>query len=176
MDRLTYDTFPRSGTAFLHQCLAHSFDLPIVWGGHRITTFRKEPNVITSIRNPKDSVASWIEFRQLNLDSVDGLLDWYIRFANGTLETLDRIYVVKFEDLISNPMDVMEKYATRFLLPSPRYIHKDLIVQAVNKTHSTNLPREINNIRSAANEAVASNNLLLQATEIYQQVIKFKTI
>ena len=172
MDRLTYDTFPRSGTAFLHQCLVHSFDLPIIWGGHRVTTLRKESNVITSIRNPKDSVASWIEFRKLNLDSVDGLLDWYIRFANGTLETLDRVYVVKFEDLISNPMNVMEKYSDRFSLPDPKYIHKDLITQAVNETHSTNLPREINDLRSAANEIVSNSPLFFDAIKLYEQVIK----
>jgi hypothetical protein len=67
---------------------------------------------------------------------------------------------------------VMEKYANKFLLPSPRYIHKDLILQAVNETHSTNLPRKLNDIRSDANEAVASSNLLLEATELYQQVIE----
>lgn len=170
MARLVWDTFPKSGSAWLAATLRTAFpESEIVWGNHRITTLKKEENVITCIRQPQDCIPSYMIF--FGHDNPSRGLDWYCRFMQGTLESKDRIYISLFEKLIKDPYGEMLNYQTKFLLPEPSLVTKEGIKEEVTKTHPQHLPGFLTSEREKANEMVLSHPDLLGATEIYNKVV-----
>ena len=170
MVRLAYDTFPRSGTAFIKHSLELAFDYEIVGGMHKIATFSKEQNVITSIRNPKDCIPSWIEFRKLSKELLPDYLDWYIRFLQGTVLNINKIYVVTFEKLTSTIELVMKEYANRFNLKSPKSITNDQVKQSMQLEYSEHLPRNKSNYRIELDELILKEPRFFEALNIYELV------
>lgn len=170
MGRLVWDTFPKSGSAWLGGTLRSAFpESELVWGSHRITTLKKEQQVITCIRPPQDCIPSYMIFFGDNNPSR--VLDWYCRFMQGTLESKDRIYISLFEDLTKNPYGEMVNYQKRFLLPKPLLVTKESIKEKVAKMSPQHLPVSITLERKKTNEIVLSHPDLLGATEIYNKIV-----
>lgn len=171
MARLTFNTFPRSGTMWVFQTLKIAFPKnDIIFGDHRITTLRKEANVITSVRNPKDCVPSYLVF--FNKDNPNRALEWYCRFMQGTIDSKDRIFVADFRDIISKPQEVMQSYSSRFNLDSPDPFTLESIRSNVLNNFPNHLPRPITEARIKANETVLSNPLLSDALFLYEEVLQ----
>jgi len=167
--RLVFDGFPRTGNAFLANSLRIAYpQYEIDWGHHRIATFKKE-NLITSVRNPVDSIASWIVFCGLPLDKIDGLIDWYNRFMIGTLKYFDSIHTVKFEELINNPLQVLEEYSNKFNLDKPKEITVEEVTDLTKTTHPFNLPQGNNVLMK---EKVSESKYINDSLELYKQVIE----
>jgi len=170
MVRLAFDTFPRSGTAFIRHSLELAFEYEIVGGMHKIATFSKEQNVITAIRNPKDCIPSWIEFRKLSKELLPDYLDWYIRFLQGTLLSINKIYVVTFEKLTSAIELVMQEYANKFNLKAPKKITNNQIKQSMQLEYSEHLPRNKSNYRIELDELILKEPRFFEALNIYELV------
>jgi hypothetical protein len=166
--RLNWDTFPKSGSQWLSTTLELSYpEYKIIWGGHRINTLRKEENVITVIRNPKDCISSYLVFFQK--ENPEKALDWYCRFMQGTIEFSERIFITKFEKITTQPKLVMTEYAKKFNLSNPKNVTLKNIKTKVMKTHPEHLPQPINTTRLKANEIVLNSPLLSTALEFYNQ-------
>lgn len=170
MARLVFDTFPKSGTAWLAGTLKSAYpESEIIWGGHRAATLKKEEQVITAIRNPKDCIPSYMIFFQHN--EPGRLLDWYCRFMQGTIDSKDRIFISSFEELTTDPQTVMIKYSKRFLLQEPTPVTVTKIKEQVIKTHLGHLPAPLTLERKRANEIVLSNPDLSAALTMYEKVL-----
>jgi hypothetical protein len=130
--------------------------------------------VITSIRNPKDCIPSWIDFRKLSKELLPDYLDWYIRFLQGTLLNINKIYVVTFEKLTSTIELVMQEYADKFNLKAPKKITDDQVKQSMQMEYSEHLPRNKNNYRIELDELILKEPRLPEALKIYE-LIKSKT-
>ena len=170
MARLVVDTFPKTGTAWLSTTVRLSFpNNEIMWGGHRKTTLQKEPNVITTIRNPYDSASSAMVF--FDFDNAGQVLDWYCRFTTQILDSSKRIFIAKFEELITEPHSIMLAYSQMFNLEKPCVTDKNLVLQETKKTHPQNLPGAETEARAKANKMVLENPLLEKANELYQAAL-----
>ncbi len=114
MEALSFGAFPRSGGHFfvgLTQC---------EWLGHSIHKLEKESNVVVSIRNPLESVPSWIVLTEDDrADRAEKVLEWYCAYYDKCKE-LD-IVVLPFEQLVSDPFFcidyVCDKYGLEPLQP-----------------------------------------------------------
>jgi hypothetical protein len=138
----------------------------VVFGSHRITTLRKESNVITSIRSPKDCIPSYMLF--FNHDNPERLLDWYCRFMAGTIECADRIFVTRFEQVTTEPESVMLAYADRFGLEQPQPVTPAKVKAKVLETHPEHLPKPPTPARIEANKAVLASPSLSVALDLYE--------
>jgi hypothetical protein len=166
--RLNWDTFPKSGSAWLARTLELAYPQhEVVWGGHRITTLRKESNVITCIRNPKDCIPSYMLF--FNHDNPERLLDWYCRFMAGTIECADRIFVTRFEQITTEPESVMLAYADRFGLEQPQPVTPAKVKAKTLETHAEHLPKPLTAERIKANQIVLTSPSLPAALDLYGQ-------
>jgi hypothetical protein len=167
--RLVFDGFPRTGNSFLANSLRLAFpQYELDWGRHRIATFKTE-KVITSVRNPVNSIASSIKFFNVPIDKIDDYINWYDRFLTGTLKYFDSIYAVKFEDLTTNPFNVLQGYADKFNLQNPKSITVEQVINLTKETHSEHLPKGNNNfIKEKVLESKHINNSL----RLYEEITK----
>ena len=171
MARLTWDTFPKSGSAWLARTLDLCFpDHEIVWGGHRSTTFAESHNCVTVVRHPRQAAASAMCF--FGYDDPAAVLDWYCRFMKRTKQYRHRVYVSRFEDLTTDPVREMREYAVMFDLPAPKVVTCDHITAAVKVTHAAHLPSKITSQREKAQSMVDDCARLSDAVAIYEQVTK----
>jgi len=170
MARLVWDTFPRSGSAWLAHTLRLSFPhSEIIWGGHRIATLRKESNVITCIRSPLNAVPSATLF--FRKDNPEGMIDWYCRFIEGAIKNSERIFISSFDEIIYNPSEVMSRYAKRFFIPHYVDVSPDEIKLETMKTHAENLPRPISKERIAMNHVVGKLPSMKRALALYDEAL-----
>lgn len=170
MARLTFDTFPRSGTIWLETTLSLCFpDNEIKWGQHRSSTFITAENCITSVRNPRQAVSSYLSF--FGESNVEGALRWYCRFMQRTMDYRDRIYVAKFDDLITDPMREIQQYANKFNLAKPKSITYDQIYNVVRVNHADHLPKKISQQKLKTQILVNNCIHLSKALKIYEKVI-----
>lgn len=166
MARLTWDTFPKTGSAWLAHTLEAAFPHDqIVWGGHRAATLRYEHNVITTLRHPAPTVAAYMVF--FHHEDPDRLLDWYCRFTTATITYASRVMVAAFEDITQTPGQVMAAYADLFrLTPSEPVTVEDVYARTVS-SHPAHLPSNQGVARQRAAEAVAAASLLPDAVRLY---------
>lgn len=170
MARLTWDNFPRSGSAWLARTLDLCFpSYDIVWGGHRSSTFIDSPNCITVIRNPRQTITSYIEF--FNEKNISSVIDWYFRFINRTIEYKDYIYISLFEDLTKNPLHEMQKYSAKFGLMQPKHVVCEQISEAVSLTHPQHLPRTFSKKREQIQKTVNNSDKLFRSIELYEYLL-----
>ena len=167
MGRLNWDTFPKTGSSWLACSLELAYPASeIVWGGHRKTTLKKESNVITVVRNPLDSVSSAMVF--FSKTDVEGLLDWYCRFTQEIIDSKHRIFATQFEDLISEPFKVVQAYAKRFELETPKFFTQEMLMEISKKTYPHHLPEPLTKERQEANLEVKKSSMLDKANTIYE--------
>lgn len=167
MARLTWDTFPKTGSAWLAHTLEAAFPHDqIVWGGHRAATLRYEGNVITTLRHPAPTVAAYMVFFQH--DQPDRLLDWYCRFTTATIAHANRIMVAAFEDITKEPEKVMAAYADRFSLAPPQPMTVEDVYARTLAAHPAHLPSDRSVARERADEAVSAASLLPEAVRLYE--------
>lgn len=169
MARLTWDTFPKSGSAWLARTLDLSFpQCEVVWGGHRSTTFAESPNCVTVVRHPRQAAASAMCF--FGYDDPVAVLDWYCRFMERTKQYRHRVYVSQFNNLTTNPVREMQQYAATFDLPAPKAVKCDDITAAVKVEHAAHLPSKITPQRRKAQALVDDCARLSDAVTIYKQL------
>jgi hypothetical protein len=165
--RLTWDTFPKSGSAWLARTLELCYpNHEVEWGGHRSITFIYSPNCITSVRHPRAAVASYACF--FLDDNVAGILDWYCRFMERTIKYQHRVYVSQFDNLTVDPMKEMHSYAAMFGLIGPTPVTCEQITDAVRLTHPAHLPSARTDKRNHAEAIVDDCDRLTDAVQLYE--------
>lgn len=168
MARLVLDTFPKSGSAFTAAALELVFPHDeMVWGEQRRANLRDADNCLTIARDPRDAAPSCMIFMQY--DDPRAVLDWYCRFMEWTYLYQDRIHIALFENVTTKPMHVLTSYAERFGLQAT-HVSDQSIYARTRETHPLHLPAPTTPQRLAANEAVASCDLLPDALAIFEKV------
>ena len=107
--KINFGAFPRSGSHFfvyLTECN---------WLDHRITPLRTEPNVAVSMRNPLDSISSWINLtNDKRLDRIKKTIDWYCVYYSEC-EALG-VPIIWFDQLVNDPRTCVEFIDRRYQL------------------------------------------------------------
>ena len=108
--------FPRSGNHFLNNLLRMSFPGKIKNEvTHNIETL-ETPGCIVPVRNPYQSIPSWSKF--CNEPDIDGISRWYLRFNKKILDNINNLFVIDFNQLVENPLEIVDKVSNKYNLTS----------------------------------------------------------
>lgn len=195
--------FSRNGTTTLRETLKASFLDYKIGFGHE-TYDLKKPNVIIPIRNPQDSIRSVVEFNLQRLVRDTGLdinIPWeisnsifsYCVFFKKILENKENIFVISFEDLISNPNPKLIEFSKKFNLADPLSVDINEIIKSVPSGHLPkhlfykseidSCPRECFclahdhkglltiEIREEIKEIIKNNKQIHKAIELYENAV-----
>lgn len=171
MARLAWETFPRSGSMWLAQCLSRSYPThQIIHGEHRRANLGAYANQITSVRNPLDCVSSWMLFTNRTTDA-EPLLEWYIRFYDRLADRKGLVFIATFEDLVSCPENVMQSYAQWFGLAKPRRLDIQALEKFMRVSFSDHMPRSSEGIRSTCKDLVVGSVSFANAVQSYENIL-----
>ncbi len=120
--KIYFDGYPRSGNTFLaHLMRAIYDDKKIIHHFHAVAplkiAFKKYIKSIIIIRDPKDSISSnYLKKHELkvlpekpNLRLLQMMLNDYIVYYKFIYKNINKVHLVKFNDLISNPESTLLK-------------------------------------------------------------------
>jgi hypothetical protein len=105
MDTITLGAFARSGNHYFeHLVQTALINVRLNWLSHRINDWGNQPNPVTIVRNPVDSIASWISTTQdTRQDRADKVLEWYVSYHEKIL-SLNKIVVLPFNRLVNDSL------------------------------------------------------------------------
>lgn len=104
-------TYPRSGVNFLSNMLKENTDINFCYT-HK-SPINRDNNLTTIIRNPVESISSWVSmglhfdyiedrYKDSNLDLyIEGAIRKYLSFYNYIKSSVN--FIIDFDDLINNP-------------------------------------------------------------------------
>jgi hypothetical protein len=117
MKSILFDSTFRSGNHFTIALLKKSFpDINLYWGfkyQHNPESFNlskdKFDYYMTVIRKPIDSIASQVLIS--SKEDINEIIIKYKLFLESVLNNKDKIHIYSFEDLINNPIKIIENIA-----------------------------------------------------------------
>lgn len=176
------DGFPRSGNVYLSYLLKFGFDDIQQYTGykgiHDKESITEAPSKITTVvipvRKPVDCIKSAVA--HFNYDATDVQLLFALALDNLDWMKLikankDKLTVIDFDVLVSNPQSVVNQVAKKIGL-FPNIINNDDIVARMNEDNMVyNLPNDItSNFQiDLSNPLIAE--IVTEATSIYQEII-----
>jgi hypothetical protein len=171
--RINFGAFPRSGNHTLGKTLSLAFpDVGYFWLQHRITDLKTAPNCAVVVRNPLESIASWMECSFDNRpDGAERLLDWYIRYMNGILVAKDNVIVFTLEDLSTDPHACAVAYGERFGFGQPAEFTKDDVGDWLSQNMPDHFPRDTSNNKTARYDSILSSERYSEAVGAYSKVL-----
>ena len=169
MDRLICCSFPRTASTFLVESLRVAYpEKEIYHVFHKIEVLRKQPSMITILREPEYAVASWLT--KINEKDIDGNLDWYNRFMKATINRFDEIVVLEFDDIINDVNKSIKKCQQFFNLEEPKYVDSSLVIEKIKLEH-INAYSSYKNIELI--EQIKQSKYYKDSFDYYQQVKSF---
>ena len=144
MTELNQSAFPRSGTNTLNIGLAlcfpqHQVNAP----EYSPRSIKNKDNTFVVFRNPLDAIASWTHYSDYmrQTTTLDAIIDWWIVFAETTLECLDKVFMTTFDVLINDHSYAFSAYSKKFNLDKPQDVPRETIELQVETNFPTNFPR-----------------------------------
>jgi hypothetical protein len=138
-------TYPRSGSHYFDDAIYKEIGIHIEKSHSVMKLFDKDSNkikkIITIVRNPKDSITSYIANQlkntQLNEESlnikINQLLTEYIMFYNFLYEYAD--YIIDFNDLVTNTDLLIKKVINLLKIEEKDYIFFDRNIHIYSKEY-----------------------------------------
>lgn len=179
------DAVPRSGNIFLSALINYSFpNLFQRWGymkPHNPETFLNAPDkfdlVLVPLRNPEDSLRSEIVIGNLTDDDIDLAIDHCKNMLLSIKNNFNKIKVIKFEDLISDPQLIADRVG-QILNLNPREYNENYVKERVYRINGTtpnfySLPIENGEEMLIAKNRLNSDRFLQALQEcksIYQEI------
>lgn len=119
MGKVSFGSFPRSGSHFLESVLAKTLpECSLVYTEHFIFPLEVEENIIVTMRNPLECIPSWISFMgDKRLNRSEQVLEWYCAYYEKCKEL--KIFIIPFEQLISNPLACVHRICEINNIPKP---------------------------------------------------------
>lgn len=176
------DGFPRSGNFYLSYLTAFAFKnceqrtgLNDIHDKESLTEGPKRFDAtVVPVRNPIDSIKSFIAF--YDMDTTDDKAIFQLAVDNLqwmklTKENKDKLIVVDFNTLISNPEVIVNKIAKTIKELPFDYTNEEIIARMNEDGMSRNLPNQItsNTDVDISNPLIAE--VIAEATEIYNELI-----
>ena len=182
--------FPRSGNTFLRYALKemypdHYFNRPI----HTVKFIEEHYDkdmAIMPIRNPKDCISSWIEFKGnlvnkefgpnslfYDINNVDKAIKYYIRYFENVLKYKNDILFLNF-DIFKNDLEyvsnkIYEAYNIKNLKTTTVDNIKKILIDGGGDTQ---IPRQDTRVLDSIKVNVESHLLLNTANHIYNELMK----
>ena len=119
MGKISFGSFPRSGNHFLEALLAKTLpDRTLVYTEHLIFPLEVEENITVTIRTPLECVPSWITLMEdKRPNRAEQVLEWYCAYYQKCKEL--NVYIIPFEQLISNPLACVHHICEVNQIPKP---------------------------------------------------------
>ena len=143
MDRLVCVAFPRTASTYLTESLKVAYpNIEVAHIFHKIDVLRKEKNIITILRKPEDTIASWMT--KIDDNDIEGNLDWYNRFMVATLDRVDDIFITDFESITTDVNSVIQKCKNYYSLQEPNTVDSSYIIELLKENYSDRISKERN--------------------------------
>jgi hypothetical protein len=143
LDRLVCVAFPRTASTYLTESLKVAYpNIEVAHIFHKIDVLRKEKNIITILRKPEDTIASWMT--KIDDNDIEGNLDWYNRFMVATLDRVDDIFITDFESITTDVNSVIQKCKNYYSLQEPNTVDSSYIIELLKENYSDRISKERN--------------------------------
>ena len=167
MGELTVSGYPRTGTTYLQECLKIAFtDIEIVNGFHKIKLLTNPELKITTLRNPLDSVSSWIVFCYPTSIVIDDAVEWYCSFVSTAIEHIDSTAIFEFDSLIANPNQQMQSLGRRIGI-DPLPIMETQISKIMQDNYARSFPNINTQKKQDYYERVINSSCYSEARNLY---------
>ena len=188
MNQIIYNSFPRSGNVYAGYVGSH-----IIWGNYATVHIpqifgTKDLDMISIFRKPEDAISSLINKRMekgqhktITVKTIEQqsktLCNEYKEYLNKAMQNHQSIHIVKFDNLISNPVKTLLDISDRF----NRTLLKDYEESFNSLTFSGKLwedqydghvPREKSETRLLIQDVVKSLDFIQDINKEYEEFIK----
>lgn len=191
-NQIVFNSFPRSGNIY-SSTMAYAFFSSMITAVHMPEIFSvKNIDNVTVFRKPEDVISSLIYKNNRDKSVTDSIIklqakghaDLYKVFIKNAIESVDLIYIGKFEDLINDPVTHFKNVAKKFNKPIfPDYEKRivDVKSQLVGKLwedeYDGHVPRQKSDERIKIEEIVKSMPFLQELNKEYEEFIaKYRTV
>lgn len=171
MGKLICEAFPKTASTWLLKSLQLSFpEYVAIRAQHRVSNLKDQFNVITTIRDPRNCIPSYMIF--FEEESMDVAVDFYCQFLNTTKEYSEKIFICSFDQIINNTHEVLKKYSEKFLLQHPIPVSYEEIMIKMEKEYTDFLPKNKTEKRLQLEETIHKNKRIEEAIYLYEEVLK----
>jgi hypothetical protein len=173
---ISFGGFPRSGNHTLGRVLSFAFPKrEIHWLIHRITEIGSSENCVISVRNPLESVGSWIEFRKdYSENNADKYLEWFCRYFEKVYNCSESLAIISLEDLMHFPYDCASSVSEKFNLEPSALVKKEEVEQWLLYNTPMHIPNAISLNKNKWFEKIKSSSFYEKSDELFNSVLKKK--
>ena len=167
--------FPRSGNTYLNQALNLLYypEQEVNSNKHTIAAIEKTNQIIVTLRNPTDSIASWHTYPsggQLESD-----IKFYIRFYSAVLDNLSKVVLMDFDYFTKDINYTKDKVFKNFGIDTNRYVTDVQVKGAMVATDKhINLPRNNKEELNTVKEQLVNQPLFDECINLYKQIKESK--
>ena len=171
METITLGAFARSGNHYFQHIVETALiDVRCDWLSHRISDWDNQPNRVTIIRNPVDSVASWISTTgDERLNRAEQVLEWYISYYEK-VNSLDKIIIFPFEQLINDSLGSINHVCNVYGLNKSFFSNNDTLKAAFDNSVNYIWANQTGIDLSQIKYEIKNNYLFKNATKIYKKL------
>ena len=170
--QINFGAFPRSGNHTLGVTLSLGFpDKSVNWLRHRITELSSAPNCAVVVRDPLNSISSWIRCNNdTRVDASERLVDWYVRYMRGILNAKNNLVILELETLSNRPKDCLLFFAERFGLDKPKRVSRRKVDAWMSENKPEHFPNEMSIKRNEWFYDVRNSSQYSLAEDLYWDV------
>jgi len=171
VDTITLGAFVRSGNHYFeHLVQTALINVRFNWLSHRISDWNNQPNRVTIIRNPIDSVASWISTtKDERLNRAEQVLEWYISYYEK-IDSLDKIVILPFEQLTNDSLGSINHVCDVYGLNKSFFSSNDTLRAAFDNLVNYIWANQTGMNLSQIKYEIKNNYLFRDATKIYKKL------
>lgn len=171
MDTITLGAFARSGNHYFeHLVQTALIGVNFKWLSHRISDWDNQPNPVTIIRNPVDSVASWISTtKDERLNRAEKVLEWYISYYEK-IDSLNKIVVLPFDQLINDSLGSINYVCNVYGLNKSFFSSNNTLKAAFSNSINYIWANQTGMDLSQIKYEIKNNYLFKDATKIYKKL------
>ena len=171
--------FPRSGNTYLSFAIKNMYLDYNVYSHNHTTSFlenSKNNFNIVPIRNPIDSIASYIMFLpesgSTKIESPIDCINYYIRFYKYIEKNIEKLCILDFDIFTKDMLYVTDSISKKFNIKNNTFYSNDEIMEKLKiiEVDKKFLPREYTDQRKYYNELFSSLLTNSECLDIYNRI------
>jgi hypothetical protein len=185
MKQIVFNSFPRSGNVYqgaacrhffgINQALVHMPEIFGVDGLYNVTIFRKPEDAIASLVMKESEHGSEIGKSGIYEESVKKV-KYYKEYMESAKINQEKIYIGKFDNLISDTVKHFEDISKKFNLKlnndyQKKFLNEKLSGKMWDDRYDGHLPREKDSLRLKIEETVKEFSFIQELNEEYDDFI-----
>lgn len=188
MNQIIYNSFPRSGNVYAGYVGSHiilgdysTVHIPQIFGTNgldMVSIFRKPQDAISSLINKKFEIKKDINIKYEDIvEQSDELCKEYRKYIFYAKQHYRSMYIVKFDDLINDPIKHFCNIADKFNRTMLKDYHESFnsltfTGKLWDDKHDGHIPREKDQVRISVEEIVSGLNSINDLNLEYEDFIK----